>query len=50
MNPKKCMCCGLSEKDYPYLFEEDMEECPRCEANLDFMVEEEDGLGQKDNP
>lgn len=48
---RKCSLCGLSESDYPFLFAADIEKCPVCGAEKDYIVpdededmEEEDGL------
>jgi len=38
---KKCILCGASEEDHPYLFMDEPDECPICLASTEFIVEED---------
>lgn len=35
------MICGLSEAEHPYYFYDDMERCPICYSNAEYIVEDE---------
>ena len=45
---RKCSLCGLLEADYPFLFE-DIEKCPVCGAEAEFIIADEDSDEDMEN-